>query len=52
MNNCDRCEGKGTIQVSNNGIIVVRPCPKCNELNENQEKGIDIFEAIRSWEKT
>ncbi|WP_348920141.1 hypothetical protein [Enterococcus rotai] len=40
MNNCDRCEGKGTIQVSNNGIIVVRPCPKCNELNTQRDQSL------------
>lgn len=40
MNNCDRCEGKGTIQVSNNGIIVVCPCPKCNELNTQRDQSL------------
>lgn len=51
MNNCDRCEGKGTIQVSKNGIIVVCPCPKCNELKEDQENGLEVFENIRKEEK-
>lgn len=46
MNECTRCHGARRIQVANGGIILIRPCPKCNELND--EKDLRSFSQLES----
>jgi len=46
MNECTRCQGTKRIQVDNGGMILVRPCPKCNELND--EKDLQPLKQLES----
>lgn len=46
MSKCERCNNRRTITLSSGGIIVVQPCPVCNELTNDKKDGKYLREVL------